>query len=156
MNSTSAPQKTMLDINAIQKIIPHRYPFLMIDKVRIVRELKKAIGYKCVSGNEHFFQGHFPGQPVMPGVLIIESMAQTACVLFLSRPDLKDKIAYFLTIENVKFRKVVVPGDMLEVHVEVIRARDKGGKIRAEAFVNNSLVTEAEFMFIIVDKEANK
>ena len=144
---------TVLDIVAIQKTIPHRYPFLMIDKVVIVEEVKRAIGYKCVSGNENFFQGHFPGQPIMPGVLIIEAMAQTSCVLFLSRPDLKDKLAYFMAIDAVKFRRPVVPGDMLELRVEVLRARDRGGKIRGEAYVNGNLTTEAEFMFVIVDKE---
>jgi UDP-3-O-[3-hydroxymyristoyl] N-acetylglucosamine deacetylase/3-hydroxyacyl-[acyl-carrier-protein] dehydratase len=146
----------MMDINMIQQIIPHRYPFLLIDKVIIDESAKKARGYKCVSGNENFFQGHFPGQPIMPGVLIVESMAQTSCVLFLSRPDLKNKLAYFMAIDNVKFRKPVVPGDVLELRIEVLRAREKGGKIRGEAYVDNALVAEADFMFVIVDREASK
>ncbi|MBN1621953.1 MAG: bifunctional UDP-3-O-[3-hydroxymyristoyl] N-acetylglucosamine deacetylase/3-hydroxyacyl-ACP dehydratase [Endomicrobiales bacterium] len=153
MSTTQVIAGTTLDINAIQKIIPHRYPFLLIDKVTIVEELKRAVGYKCVSGNEHFFQGHFPGQPIMPGVLIIEAMAQTSCVLFLTRPDLKDKLAYFMAIDNVKFRKPVLPGDVLELKVEVLRARERGGRVRGEAYVNNNLVAESEFMFVIVDKE---
>src|SRR5512137_1832246 len=103
MESSTTPVNTMLDTVAIQKIIPHRYPFLMIDRVIILEEVKRATGYKCVSSNEPFFQGHFPGQPIMPGVLIIEAMAQTSCVLFLSRPDLKDKLAFFMSIENAKF-----------------------------------------------------
>lgn len=145
------PQKTnpVFDFVAIQKMIPHRYPFLLIDKVEVVEELKKATGYKCVSGNENFFQGHFPGQPIMPGVLIVEAMAQTTCVLFLAKPEYQGKLAYFMSIDAVKFRKPVVPGDVLELKIEIIRPRGRGGKARGEAYVNGSLVTEAEFMFAI-------
>lgn len=146
----------VFDINAIKRTIPHRYPFLMIDRVKIVEENKKATGYKCVSANEEFFQGHFPGQPIMPGVLIIEAMAQTSCVLLLAKGDHKDKLAYFMTIDSVKFRKPVVPGDVLELRVEVIRARERGGKVRGEAYVNDNLAAEAEFMFAIVEREGDK
>ena len=138
----------------IQKIIPHRYPILMIDRVKLFGAGdKKATGYKCVSGNEPFFQGHFPGQPIMPGVLIVEAMAQTSCVMFLSRPTLRNCLAYFMGIDKVKFRKTVIPGDMLELKVEVIRDSGRKGKVRGEAFVEGKLVAEAEFMFIIVDRE---
>ena len=139
---------------AIQNIIPHRYPILMVDRVKLFGDgTKKAIGYKCVSGNEPFFQGHFPGQPIMPGVLIVEAMAQTSCVMFLSRPSFKNCLAYFMGIDKVKFRKTVIPGDILELKVEVIRDSGRKGKVRGEAYVDGKLVTEAEFMFIIVDRE---
>jgi len=138
----------------IQKIIPHRYPILMVDRVKLFGDgTKKAVGYKCVSGNEPFFQGHFPGQPIMPGVLIVEAMAQTSCVMFLSRPQFKNCLAYFMGIDKVKFRKTVIPGDVLELKVEVIRDSGRKGKVKGEAYVNGKLATEAEFMFIIVDKE---
>ena len=126
----------------------------MIDRVKLLGAGdKKAVGYKCVSGNEPFFQGHFPGQPIMPGVLIVEAMAQTSCVMFLSRPALRNCLAYFMGIDKVKFRKTVIPGDMLELKVEVIRDSGRKGKVRGEAFVEGKLVAEAEFMFIIVDRE---
>ncbi|MFH1368271.1 MAG: bifunctional UDP-3-O-[3-hydroxymyristoyl] N-acetylglucosamine deacetylase/3-hydroxyacyl-ACP dehydratase [Elusimicrobiota bacterium] len=150
------PKGKIFDINAIQKLIPHRYPFLMIDRVEILEDLKRANGYKCVSGNENFFQGHFPGQPIMPGVLIVEAMAQTTCVLFLANPEFQGKLAYFMSIDAVKFRKPVIPGDVLELRVEVLRSRERGGKARGEAYVNGSLVTEAEFMFAIVENEGQK
>ena len=137
----------------IQKIIPHRYPFLMIDKVVIEEAAKRAVGYKAVSGNEPFFQGHFPGSPIMPGVLIVEALAQTSCVLFLSRPDLAGKLAYFMGIEKVKFRKPVLPGDYLELRVEVLKAKERFGKVKGEALVGGAVVTEAEFSFVLVDRQ---
>lgn len=143
----------LLSIQEIQNIIPHRFPFLMIDRVKVIEDMKKALGYKYVTGNEHFFQGHFPGRPIMPGVLIIEAMAQTSCILFLSRPELSHKLAFFMGMNNIKFRKPVEPGSVLELHVEVLRAREKGGKIRGEAFVGKDRVAEAEFMFVLVDKK---
>lgn len=153
-NIAGEEQVTEYNCAQIQQIIPHRYPILMIDRAKIIGDgTKKAIGYKCVSGNEPFFQGHFPGQPIMPGVLIVEAMAQTSCVMFLSRPALRNCLAYFMGIDKVKFRKTVVPGDMLELRVEVIRDSGRKGKVRGEAYVDGKLTTEAEFMFIIVDRE---
>lgn len=150
---TSAP-RTLTTVD-ILNAIPHRFPILMVDRAVIHDPEKKITGYKAVSGNEPFFQGHFPGRPIMPGVLIVEAMAQSACILFLSKPELKDKLAFFMGIDKVKFRKPVVPGDMLELRVEVLRG-GRVGKCRGEAFVNNEVVTEAEFMFAIVDKQEAK
>jgi beta-hydroxyacyl-ACP dehydratase FabZ len=148
-----AETEKILYLNDILNFIPHRYPFLMIDKVKInlVKPLN-AVGYKCVSGNENFFQGHFPGIPIMPGVLIIEAMAQTSCVMFLSKPTMKNCLAYFISIDKAKFRKTVKPGDILELHVTVLKNRGKHGKIKGIAYVNGKITTEAEFMFIIIDK----
>ncbi|MFC1546836.1 UDP-3-O-acyl-N-acetylglucosamine deacetylase, partial [bacterium] len=135
-----------MDINEIKATIPHRYPFLFVDKVVIIEEQKKAIGFKNVTGNDSFFQGHFPEKPIMPGVLIVEAMAQTSCVLFLSRPDLKHKLAFFMGINDVKFRRPVVPGDILRMEVEVIRAREKGGKVFGKAYVEDKLAVQAEII----------
>lgn len=146
------PTGRVLDINEIKKTIPHRYPFLLVDKVIITEEEKKAVGYKCVTANEEFFQGHFPERPIMPGVLIVEAMAQTSCVLFLSRPDLKNKLAYFMGINEVKFRRPVFPGDVLRMEIEILRARERGGKVSGKAFVDGNIVAESEFMFSLVDK----
>ncbi|MDR1194865.1 MAG: bifunctional UDP-3-O-[3-hydroxymyristoyl] N-acetylglucosamine deacetylase/3-hydroxyacyl-ACP dehydratase [Endomicrobium sp.] len=152
---TAAATERMLSHEEVLKIIPHRYPFIMIDKVKINEaDPSKATGYKCVSGNEGFFQGHFPGAPIMPGVLIVEAMAQTSCVMFLSRPEMENCLAYFMSIDNVKFRKPVKPGDYLELKVEIIKDSGRRGKMKGQAFCEGKLVTEAEFMFVIVDKEA--
>ncbi|MDR0915117.1 MAG: 3-hydroxyacyl-ACP dehydratase FabZ [Endomicrobium sp.] len=143
----------ILYLQDILNFIPHRYPFLMIDKVKInLNNPLSAIGYKCVSGNENFFQGHFPGIPIMPGVLIIEAMAQTSCVMFLSRPTMKNCLAYFISIDKVKFRQTVKPGDLLEVHVTVVKNGGRHGKMKGTAYVDGKITTEGEFMFVIVDK----
>jgi beta-hydroxyacyl-ACP dehydratase FabZ len=148
----SSVEHKILGISDIMAIIPHRYPILLIDKAVITEPEKKITGYKSVSGNEPFFQGHFPGWPIMPGVLIVEAMAQSACVLLLIKPELRNKLAFFMGIDGVKFRKPVVPGDQLEMRVEILRSGGRIGKARGEAFVNNEKTTEAEFTFTVVDK----
>jgi len=144
----------VLDLKEILNYIPHRYPFLMIDKVKMNEANPlEAIGYKLVSGNESFFQGHFPGSPIMPGVLIIEAMAQTSCVMFLSRPEMRNCLAYFISIDKAKFRRPVKPGDVLELHIETIKDSGRRGKMKGRAYVDKKLAAEAEFMFVIVDRK---
>jgi len=151
---TATSTERILNLEEILNCIPHRYPFLMIDKVKLnIIDSKKAIGYKCVSGNENFFQGHFPGAPIMPGVLIVEAMAQTSCVMFLLRSEVKNCLAYFMSIDKTKFRRPVKPGDTLELHVNIVKDNGRRGKMKGMAYVSGKLVAEAEFMFIIVDRE---
>jgi len=147
----------VFDINAIQRILPHRYPFLLVDKIIHLELDKKVIGVKSVAINEPFFQGHFPGQPIMPGVLIIESMAQTGGVLLLnSFPNPDEKLVYFMQINNAKFRKPVLPGDQLYLEIELTNKKSKVVMMSGKAFVNDVLVAEADFMAAIVDKETNR
>lgn len=141
-----------LDFEAVKNAIPHRFPFLLVDRVTITEQDKSAVGIKCVSGNEPFFQGHFPDRAIMPGVLIVEAMAQVACAMFLSKPEARNKLAYFMGMEEIKFRKPVVPGDRMELKIEVLKMRDKYGKAKGEAYVDGKLVTEAVFSFALVDK----
>jgi len=142
----------VLGLEEIQSIIPHRPPFLFVDKIIMSENMTKAVGFKNLTINEEYFRGHFPDYPILPGVLIVESMAQTSCVLFLARSELRKKLPYFMAIKEVKFRKPVFPGDQLQLEVEVTRARVRGGKIQGRAYVRNELVAEAEFMFSLVDR----
>lgn len=139
----------MLNSEQIKTILPHRYPFLMIDRAEILEPGKKATGYKMVSVNEPFFQGHFPQEAVMPGVLIVEAMAQLGAVVVLSMEQFKGKIAYFTGINNAKFRQKVIPGDKLDFEIEIIKMRHSVGIGAGKAFVNGVLVCEAEISFAI-------
>ena len=143
-----------IGIERIMRMIPHRYPFLLIDKVVDVRTDKDAVGVKNVTINEPFFAGHFPQRPVMPGVLIIESMAQTAAVLVVQTLGAKaeGKLVYFMSVDNARFRKPVVPGDCLRVHVTKQRNRGSVWKFSGEAYVDKKLVAEATFAAMILDE----
>lgn len=140
-----------LDTNAIMKILPHRYPFLLVDRIIEINEAeKKVVGIKNVTINEPFFQGHFPGHPIMPGVLILEAMAQVAGCGALNMPGNIGKLAYFLSINNAKFRKPVLPGDTLRIEATVVKAKLSVMQARAVAKVNDEIVTEADLMFAFV------
>lgn len=143
-----------IDTNRIKELIPHRYPFLMIDKIRSIVRDKSAVGIKNVSVNEPYFEGHFPSRPVMPGVLIIESMAQTAgCLVVATLGEASEgKLVYFMTVDNARFRRPVVPGDQLEVNVEKVRSRGAVWKFSGKGYVDGKLVAEAVFSAMIVDQ----
>jgi len=145
----------MLDVNEIMRLLPHRYPFLLVDRVTEIDPGKKIVGLKNVTINEPFFPGHFPGHPVMPGVLIVEAMAQTAAILvYSSSDDNKDKITYFVGIDNTKFRKPVVPGDQLRLELEVIGCRRGIYTFSGKAYVDGKLVTESELRATFADKQS--
>ena len=133
----------------IIKIIPHRYPFLMIDRVEIIEENKKCVGIKCVSANELYFHGHFPEKPIMPGMLILEAMAQTSAAMMMSLPEMHGKFAYFAGINKAKFRRQVVPGEVLKLYVEIVKFKSKIGKVKGEACVGDELACEAEIIFAV-------
>jgi 3-hydroxyacyl-[acyl-carrier-protein] dehydratase len=152
MSGTGAGME--LDINEIQKFLPHRYPFLLIDKVIEMERYKRIVVIKNVSINESFFQGHFPGKPIMPGVLILESMAQAGGLLLLQEiPDRDQKLLYLASMNDVKFRRPVVPGDRLRVEVDIVAWKGDLCKIRAKAFVEENLATEATLMCVMVDRD---
>ena len=142
-----------IDIERIMEMIPHRYPFLMIDRVSDIIPRKSAIGIKSVSVNEPHFQGHFPRRKVMPGVLIIEAMAQTAAVLVVETlgPEAEGKLVYFISVDNARFRKPVVPGDTLHIHIAVRQNRGNVWKFDCEAKVNGVLTSEATIAAMILD-----
>lgn len=145
--------ETTVDINRVMELIPHRYPFLMVDKIEEIELGAKAVGIKNVSINENLFQGHFPSRPVFPGVLIIESMAQTAGCLVVATlgKEAEGKLVYFMTIDNARFRKPVVPGDQLKIYVEKSRNRGSVWKFSGAAKVDDVLVAEATFSAMIMD-----
>ncbi|MHB1043971.1 MAG: 3-hydroxyacyl-ACP dehydratase FabZ [Eubacteriales bacterium] len=137
----------MLDINKIQEILPHRYPFLLVDRILEVEDGRRAVGIKNVSVNEPYFQGHFPGHPVMPGVLIIEAMAQVGAVAILKIPDFAGRIPLFAGIDKARFRRQVQPGDQLRIEVEVEKIKGVIGRARALAYVGEELAAEASLLF---------
>ena len=145
---------TTADLARIKRMIPHRYPFLLVDRVEEIRKGESAVGIKNVSINEPYFQGHFPTEPVMPGVLIVEAMAQTAGVLVVETLGSIDQelLVYFMTIDNCRFRAKVVPGDVMQLHVRVARSRGKVFRFNGEARVGGRMVAEAEFSAMIIDQ----
>ena len=142
-----------LDINQIKKIIPHRYPFLLVDKIVELEEGKRAVGIKNVSANEEYFNGHFPEYPVMPGVLIIEALAQVGAVAVLSMEENRGRLAFFAGIDKCRMKRQVKPGDQLRLEVEMTRMRGTFGKGKAVATVDGEVAVEAELRFALGDKE---
>jgi 3-hydroxyacyl-[acyl-carrier-protein] dehydratase len=145
----ATPTKRAFDIIEIQQIIPHRPPFLLIDRIIETDCATYVEAVKNVSINEWFFEGHFPGAPVMPGVLIVEAMAQAAAIVVLANPAHRGKIPFFMTIDEAKFRKPVLPGDVLHIRIDLLRMRATAGKAKAVATVNGTVVTEAVIAFAI-------
>ncbi|MFQ3549277.1 MAG: 3-hydroxyacyl-ACP dehydratase FabZ [Armatimonadota bacterium] len=145
----------MLDIEQIRNILPHRYPFLLVDRILELVPGESARGYKNVTINEEFFEGHFPGHAVMPGVLVCEAMAQVAGILLLSMTGNDGKLAYFGGMDKVRFRKPVLPGDTLVTDVELIATRGNVGKVRAFAKVNDEIAAEGEFTFALVERDTS-
>ncbi len=156
MSTDTAAPAVVLDIEAIQKLLPHRQPFLLVDRVVLVEPGVRLVAWKGVTMNEPFFAGHFPGKPVMPGVLILEALAQ-ACGLLamksLPPEQVEDKITYLMSIDGAKFRRPVVPGDRLELHVEVMKRKGAVWRQRGTAVVDGQTVAEAEFLAMLADRE---
>jgi UDP-3-O-[3-hydroxymyristoyl] N-acetylglucosamine deacetylase/3-hydroxyacyl-[acyl-carrier-protein] dehydratase len=148
----AAGQETILDVREIQKILPHRYPFLLIDKVIEMDGYQKAVGIKNVTANEPFFQGHFPAQPIMPGVLQIEAMAQLAGVLLLRKAENASKLAVLLSLDKVRLRKTVVPGDQLRIEANALKVKHRTGLVYTKASVDGKPVAEAYMKFMLVDE----
>ena len=143
----------MLGIEDIMKVLPHRYPFLLVDRIVELEEKTRVVGIKNVTINEPFFQGHFPGHPIMPGVLIVEAMAQTGGMMLLSQaPDADQKVVYFMSLDNVKFRKPVKPGDQLRFELEMTQVRGMVCKMRGVARVDGEVVCEADMAAMVRDR----
>jgi beta-hydroxyacyl-ACP dehydratase FabZ len=145
----------ILGIEEIMKVLPHRYPMLLVDRVIECDDQKRIVGIKNVTVNEPFFQGHFPGMPIMPGVLQLEAMAQTAGILLNRVAKVAGVIPYFMTIDKVKFRKLVKPGDQMRIEVELTNIRSKSAKFQATVLVDGALASEAEMMCMITDQKAS-
>jgi 3-hydroxyacyl-[acyl-carrier-protein] dehydratase len=143
----------MMDIKDIQKLLPHRYPFLLVDRIIELVPATKAVGIKNVTMNEEFFRGHFPDQPIMPGVLIIEALAQVAGILAFKTGGATGKAVYFMSIERAKFRKPVVPGDQLRLDVSILQHRGNVWKFSGNALVEDKIAAEAEFTAMVADRE---
>lgn len=144
---------TVMNSKEIERILPHRYPFLLVDRILSINlEENEILGQKNVTVNEPFFQGHFPGAPIMPGVLLLEALAQTGGIL-VHQKGYDKKIAVLLNVSNAKFRKPVMPGDVLHLHVKGLHVSGTGGKIRAKAMIKDQIAVEAELSFALVDKE---
>ncbi len=144
--------EAVLDVNELMKILPHRYPFLMVDRIVGFEGENKCTGVKCVTENEPYFQGHFPGHPIMPGVLQLEAMAQVASIAMLRRPENQGKLGYFMSADNVKWRKPVLPGDILIIETEILKMRRSVGTAKGRCSVNGVVVSEADLMFSLVDR----
>ena len=147
----------LMDVNEIMKILPHRYPFLMVDRIVELEPGKRCVGLKNVTINEPFFNGHFPGAPIMPGVLIVETMAQCGAVLLLTEiQDRDDKLVVFTGIERARFRRPVIPGDQLRIEVDVLAWRRITGRMNGKVFVDGKLVAEAIISCALIDRSRNK
>lgn len=155
MIDKSPEPPAVLDIQAIQALLPHRYPFLLVDRVLSFEMGKRATGLKNVSANEPFFAGHFPNHPIMPGVLIIEAMAQLGGVLLMQLAPPGEKLALLTGVDKVRFRRPVVPGDQLILEAEILKIHGNMGKIRTSAQVENQLVSEGELLFCLSQHESN-
>jgi beta-hydroxyacyl-ACP dehydratase FabZ len=145
-----------MDIRQIQEMLPHRYPFLLVDKILELEPGKRVVGLKNVTINEAFFQGHFPGQPIMPGVLVIEAMAQVGGVLLMQTLSVsaEKKLLYFTGIDRARFRRPVLPGDQVRFEIELLQLRSRNCRMHARAYVQDKLAAEAELSCIVVDRES--
>lgn len=142
-------ESAKIDITQIMKLLPHRYPFLLVDRIVAMEPDKSIVGIKNVTINEPFFIGHFPGQPIMPGVLLIEAMAQVGAVNILSKPENQGKVVYLVGVDNARFRRPVAPGDQLLIEVQIISMRSYIGKASGKIQVNGNIVAEAELTFAV-------